>query len=580
MIHPKTTFLAGLVLALGICSALIFLSLSPGRNLFFVSGNSDQDMFHRLLREYDASFAAAVPRENSGRDSLPVNGRQERMLNRLEKNARSVETWLSVLKRRRNLAEEGPRFLGQYRDAAIKAAMVFPHSEPLAALAAEVLLRTSPAAGAEVKNYTSRIHEGRLMPLVLGIGILAGDMENPERAVDSRLEPILAASLPLLFARLPDDEGDRLSADLGILRLLRQDIPGAAREIQAISAAANTSGAESQTPALIRFAAEYYYDFGDPLRSAALFSRLNDDVSMGRAADALWLGGEAAAAWNIWKILASTQEASPRNDPSQGAPSQDVSVIRRQSLYNLAATATDKQEEALWLERLFAEGRNNLGLQSDPFFYAGIIRYTRLLAANQALAMLEDEELQKQPLLDLELLRRRSEIWPADRMAAETWLLLGRHPEEAALYQWGAYFFDRQRKYDESVLLLKMAERNQISGPWLGLNAALRLIEEGRLDEAEERLRAFQPEKIWQINANLARLLEARRATADALENYETAASLVKKPESASQIQLRIAFCLQALGRAEESRRVLEYALDLDPDNLKARMELRKISSN
>ncbi|GHT56718.1 hypothetical protein FACS1894109_06580 [Spirochaetia bacterium] len=576
MIHPKTTFLAGLVLALGICGALIFFSLSPGRNLFFVSGGSDQDVFHRLLREYDASFAA-VPQENSGRDSLPVNSRQERMLNRLEKNARSVETWLSVLKRRRNLAEEGPRFLGQYRDAAVKATAVFPHSEPLAALAAEALLRTGPAAGAEVKDYTSRIHEGRLMPLILGIGILAGDMESPESAVDSRLEPILTASLPLLFTRLPDDDGDRLSADLGILRLLRQDLPGAARQIQAISAAANTSGAGS--PALIRFAAEYYYDFGDPLRSAALFSRLNDDVSMCRAADALWLGGEAAAARNIWKILASTQEVSPRNDPSQGAPSQDAFTIRWQSLYNLAATAADKQEEAAWLERLFTEGRNNPAPQSNPYFYAGIIRYTRLLDTNRALAMLEDEELQKRPLLDLELLRRRGEIWPADRMVAEIWLLLGRHPGEAALYQWGAYFFDRQRKYDESALLLKTAERNRISGPWLGLNAAFRLIEEDRLDEAEERLRAIQSEKIWQVNANLARLLEARRARAEALENYETAASLVKNPESASQIQLRIALCLQALGRADESHRVLEYALDLNPDNLKARMELRKISS-
>jgi tetratricopeptide (TPR) repeat protein len=304
---------------------------------------------------------------------------------------------------------------------------------------------------------------------------------------------------------------------------------------------------------------------------------------MSRSADALWLGDQAAAARNIWKILAAPQGDLSQNGSFRGDSSSDAQLsasIRLRGLYNLAATAGDQREAAAWLERLFAEGQNTPVLPADPCFYAGIIRYTRLLDTNRALTILTEGELQKQPLPDLELLRRRSELLTADRTVAETWLLLGRHPEEAVLYQWGAYFFDRQRKYDESALLLKTAERHQIGGPWLDLNAAIRLIEEGRFDEAEAHLRAIPPAAgIWQANANLARLLEARQAPAAALEYYETAASLVKDPESASLIQLRIAGCLQVLGRIEESRRVLEYALDLNPNNLKARMELRKISN-
>ncbi|GHU73078.1 hypothetical protein FACS189450_12130 [Spirochaetia bacterium] len=569
MIYPKITFLAGLILAVGICGALIFFSLSPERNLF--SDISDRDVFHRLLREYDASLTS--PQRPAEPAAL------NRRLDKLEKNAQGVETWLSVLKRRRNLALQNSRFLDQYYDAARKAAASFPYSEPLAAVAAEALLRIRPdlpgieaAATLALKNYGSLMNESRFAPLALGIRILLGDMESPGIADSSQMEPILAAGLSSIRNNLPEDEGDRLTANLGILRLLGQNISGAALQVQAISTG-------TRSPALLRFSAEYYYDFGDPLRAAELFSRFNDETSIGRSADALWLGGEAASARNIWKMLASTQEVSSRDGPSQDAPSQDTSAIRLRSLYNLAATAADQREEAAWLERLFVEGRNNPSLQSDPCFYAGIIRYTRLLDTDRALAILEDEELQKQPLLDLEQLRRRRDFLPADRIVAETWFLLGRHPEEAALYQWGAYFFDQQRKYDESALLLKTAERNQISGPWLDLNAAIRLIEDDRLDEAEELLRAIpRSTKIWQVYANLARLLEARQAPTAALEYYKIAAALVTNPESASRIQIRIALCLQALGRPEESRQALEYALNLNPDNLKARMELRKMS--
>ncbi|GHV63710.1 hypothetical protein AGMMS49587_14570 [Spirochaetia bacterium] len=561
----KAAFFTGLTLAVGICGALIFFSLTPGREFF--TGGSNRDVFHRLLREYDTSLAIAEP--------ASLN----RSLNRLEKNTQGVESWLSVLKRRRNLAREAPGFLGQYRDAAIRAAAAFPYSEPLAALAAGALLLNSPVTDETIralKNYASLIAEPRFAPLALGIHILSGDMENSGSAAASNLEPFLAAGLPLLRGNLPADEEDRLIANLGILRLLRGDIPGAAVQVPAISAVNSTSGAGTRSPALLHFIAEYYYDFGDPLRAAELFSRFNDEASMSRSADALWIGDRAASARNIWKILVTPPDLSPNVQTPAAVP-----AIRIRSLYNLAATAADQQEAAAWLERLFAEGRAHPVLQTDPCFYAGLIRYTRLLDTNRALAILGEEELQKQPLLDLELLRRRGELWPADRTVAETWLLLGRHPEEAALYQWGAYFFDRHRKYDESALLLKTAERHQIKGPWLDLNAGIRLMEEGRLEEAEEVLRAIpRSSGIWQANANLARLLEARHAPAAALEHYETAASLVTNPESASLIQFRIALCLQNLGRIGESRRVLEYALDLNPDNLKARMELRKISSN
>jgi tetratricopeptide (TPR) repeat protein len=161
---------------------------------------------------------------------------------------------------------------------------------------------------------------------------------------------------------------------------------------------------------------------------------------------------------------------------------------------------------------------------------------------------------------------------------AETWLLLGRYPEEENLYRWGAWFFDLQRQYNETAVLLKTAARHQFSGQWAGLHEALQLIREGNLDRAESILAAVPAETAsWAAAANLGRVLEARRAPARALEQYELAVAAVPDRQTNSQIQLRIARCLKTLNRAEESRQVLEYALELNPDNLSARLELERL---
>jgi hypothetical protein len=49
--------------------------------------------------------------------------------------------------------------------------------------------------------------------------------------------------------------------------------------------------------------------------------------------------------------------------------------------------------------------------------------------------------------------------------------------------------------------------------------------------------------------------------------------------KDAARVQIRIARCLRSLGREAESRRVLDYALDIDPDNLEAALEKRRLES-
>jgi tetratricopeptide (TPR) repeat protein len=105
-------------------------------------------------------------------------------------------------------------------------------------------------------------------------------------------------------------------------------------------------------------------------------------------------------------------------------------------------------------------------------------------------------------------------------------------------------------------------------------------MREGGLNAAGDILKQIPAQDAdWPVLANLGRIYESELSHARALECYELAAAKAPNPIAASRIQLRIARCLGALGRSGEVRRVLEYALDLDPENINARLELDRMES-
>jgi tetratricopeptide (TPR) repeat protein len=513
-------------------------------------------VFHRLLRDYDLLDSSAPDSERL--DTLSA------LLDKMERSTQGVESWLSLLKRRRALAGASPRMLLRYQASGRKAAAAFPWSEPLAAVAAAALLQDTaitPESAGTLRNYAALINETSLCPLALGISILVGDFNSPALAQ----ERLLGAALPLIRPGMPREQGDRFIANLAILRLIKGDYRGAEAQILGIS--------RPETAELRNFLGEYYYDFGDPLQAAAIFNRAGDERALLRSADALWLGGNAGNAGNIWLSLSGRSGTAPVEPET-----------RLRSLYNLAAGAPSAEERTQWLSLLVADGQENPALAREPSYFYGLAAYSRTLAPYEALALLDAREgaPETEAIRDLEILRRRGELWPLDRMTAETWLLLGRYPQDSRLYQWAAWYFSRQRRYEELSMLIKTAGYRDIRGPWLDLAAGLLDIETGSLDQAEERLRAMtlNPENraIWQAEANLGLILESRQAPYPALERYETAAGRVQDKRAASRLQLRIAGCLRTLGRAEESRRALQYSLDLNPDNLAARLELQRLS--
>jgi tetratricopeptide (TPR) repeat protein len=494
-------------------------------------------------------------------------------LDGLEKKALSVESHLSILKRRRRLAlyagfppETKGAFINAYSEAADRVSRSFPALEVPAVLAAEALILRDPLISGEtaetLQNHLSRIHETALLPLALSLHVLAGNATAPQGAAAiPGGEALFAAITPLVS----EEEREQFLVNQGILRLLAGDTQGCEALINALILSPRDGRglpeiAGSPAPETLRFAAEFFYDFGDPLRGAELFSRFPDEKNLARQADALWLAGHGDTARSIWRAL-----ASPRN-----AGQDRIS----RSLYNLASTSTVPEEKIASMEQFFAEQQHSPG----PGLIYGIIGYTRLLDSPRAAAILEEQDLAHEGLLDLELFKRKQDLWPVDRTIAELWLLLDRHPKDERLYQWGAYYFDRQKQYDETAILIKTAKENRLEGPWIKLSQGIGLIREGRLDEGETLLGELSGQ-TWQADANTARLLEARRSNTAALGYYEAAAARVKDKKDAARIQLYIARCLRALGRFGEVRRVLEYAGDLDPENLNIRLELRRLES-
>ncbi|MDR1839843.1 MAG: hypothetical protein LBQ93_09725 [Treponema sp.] len=530
--------------------AVIILSV-----FFLVERNAtkttrQQESFAQSLRDYDAQLNEITGTE---RDYALLN----RELDRIEKKAISVESWLSVLKRRRALARIHPPSMENYRKSVNSAAKAYPMSQPVAAIAAAALVKDT-AVNTEteetLRGLLPLFYDTALNSLCLSLHVILGDFRNSERA---QVIPYSVFS----------DGTESITINFAIMKILRGDIPSASADIQTIL--------HSPSPAVdsLRFAAEFYYDFGDLERSAEIFSYIGDRKARIREADALYLAGFNDSARSIWYMLANDNMPNGR------------------SLYNLGVTAKENDEAAAWFKRLvdIENITNAYGLPSPADRQFGLIRYSRMLDLPQAVAALENTEglnPHLYPFIDLELCRRQSQGRELGRQFAEAWLLLDRHYENEDLYQWVSWLFLYQRNYSELRILLNRIENLQfVEQPWAKINKAIQMMLDGDLEAAQEILRSIPAEDTqiqgvqWLIYANLGRIIEAQRSHGRALEQYELAVSKTENPQTKARILLRIARCFFVLNRPIEARRALEYVLDIDPDNLSARLELDRLSS-
>ena len=558
----KTVLTAGLILAVLIAWGLVFFALFWGRGSPF-AGRSIEHTFAQNLMDYDFFNAPKLVLDGENPNEI------ERRLSELQIQAGRVEEHLSVLKRRRELALIDRRYIAGYAKAAEEAAQAFPYSAPLAAVAAEAALLDGAPLSEDsltlLKTYASGMTQNRFDLLGLSLHILAGNLASPVLAAGN---PAIGNLLSLDLADFPEQIQRDLHVNEFLLSAYRGNIGEATQKLNELLSEGNRQD--------ILMGAEFFYDHNFPHRAAELFLMLGGDENNARAADALVLAGEIPGARNIWLALSSPS-------PTGENLSRQASV---RNTYNLAASSPNQAEETAWLERLFSQQQE----YGDMLGTYSIIRYTRLLDESRSIAILDDESMRQNPLLDLELLRRRLETLPHIRITAEIWLLASRHSGDEAVHEWAAWYFEHQRLFGELDHLLLEAGRNGMAGSWYNLHRGLAFIRDGNIAEGERVLREARSPgarlpntpstEDWRIYANLGRIQESRRSLSSALEYYENAAALVIEKPDAAQLQIRIGRNLEALGRLSESRRAFERALELDPYNINIRRLVRSFNTD
>ncbi|MDR2517261.1 MAG: hypothetical protein LBC88_07775 [Spirochaetaceae bacterium] len=555
--------LLGAAIALVLLGILGFTLIQPsgrprGGGLFSPRPKPTEISFSRLLREYDAA-------RNAGNEGAVLG----RLLDQLESRALGVESHLSALKRRRALVMDGgvSSPAEAYRDAALRAAEKFPASELLAAVAAEALLCAGDTAKAAA--FAAALTEADLLPLSLAVSVLAGDYAYPAAAL-AKPESGGLLNRTDFFTTGADGglsrAGEVVIRNAALLRVIRGNPAGAAPLVQILTSA-RAGDAAGETS--LRFAAEYYYDFGNPRRAAELFARFGGEWALSREADALSLAGDSGAAETIWAVL-----AAPGAD---GIVRTGQDILQR-SLYNLASARGAENREAAF-ERL---------LRAEPNHRYGLIGYTRLLPPARARAILEGaSHADTDPLIGLERLRRLRETERVERIIPETWLLINRHRDALSLYEWGLWYFDFQKQYAESARLEKsLVQYAALNGgepdaPWLDFYRGRALIRAGDYAGAEAAFLALVKEEnaSWEASANLGRLLEARRAPAAALARYEEAFVRAGGNAEKARLLYRMSRVLRALGRDHDARIALEEGLALDGTNILIGMELNRLDS-
>ncbi|MDR1178596.1 MAG: hypothetical protein LBK64_07195, partial [Spirochaetaceae bacterium] len=471
-------FAAGLALSVILSAALLSLTImgeAPRRAGTGKNAEKNADPFYKSLIEFDAVLTQSRP------------DRLDALLSELEKKALSVDSRLSVLKRRRTLARQYPEYTEQYRDAALRAQEDFPYVQPLALAASEALLLDfgeiprngfDPTLRARLNDLAGKLSADSQALAALALRVLAGECADIRSA---SAIPDVERLFDIAASETVGTEHGLLAVNSALLRIHNGNIPGAMARIEGLL------NEEENSEQTLKTAAGLVYDYGDPLRAAAILAPFTDPESIAREADALYLGGSVDNAKNLWKLLLS---------PGDEVPQQ----IRERALYNLGALETDTRDAKNYLEELVRINPGNTG---------GIIRYSRLLSASEAAALLElripgNPEDAEFPLR-LEILKRRRDLVQPARLAAETWFLINAYPREPAAYEWGAFYFNLEKIYDETAILFRNAAFNNIESPLLSLHKALLLILDGSMESGEEALLALAENEApdWRIYANL-----------------------------------------------------------------------------
>lgn len=584
MARRRAFFIAAV--AAGCCLAL------AGGFLYFRSfGPGTAPDFSSRLSALDALDAL---------DTATSGGALRLALDAAAQDAVGVQSCLSVLKRARRFRSSEALDAETYADLAAGFARRFPHSGSLAALAAEAALSAGrrDAAGA----FSDGVDDGELLPVAVWVRSSLASLDHPAEFLPEsgagsgnagpsrpggpeRDEP---SGIPSSSARpsvVVLDAGARIAETAGaaelaaafwtdavLERLVSGDGAGVSLLLSDPDSGARRSAAAAGDGRPATALGEAAFSLGDYATARSLFAVSGTSVGKLRAADAAYLAGDVAGARAIWEGLFSAAAGSV----------SALSGVGPEAAYSYAATSAGSAERT-------EAARQVLDLY--PGFEAAAVLLSRGLAdPSAAMAVLSpfvDTEPSGGPssgppaagsgapmlggndgLAALETLRRSAAGLDPWRAAPVLWLAFNGQPHDERFARWCAWRFSSAGDYREALRVAATYRRTGGDRPWMAYYEGLVAAMDGDTVGAETLFRRASPDSSsWRIAANLGAIEESRRNPAAALRLFETAISMVPDPARKSALLVASARQLSSLGRESDRRRVLEYALSLDPLN-------------
>ncbi|GMO27068.1 MAG: hypothetical protein Ta2B_07620 [Termitinemataceae bacterium] len=609
----KIACVMGLFVFLTFLGLFIYSGFLERLNIFGGKNDLQSANYSELIQRFDLLL-------NDIAQDIPVNPVfLKNLLAALQAKSVGAESHISVLKRYRVLAKTYNEYIYDYFNLVEIASEKFQHSALLSVLRAEALIWESTALSEDGKaqaDYAKRnaklinlaqvlVNNGPLsantfFPIAFSIYAASGSFDT----LDSTQQVNRASDIFAGFIRSEKDKDKNLYEKTTINAAL---LNMAADDIQSVSVTLLPLDTKTlQYENSKRFIAEYSYDFANPVLAAELWSSLTNEHDIARAADAFVLADDIEGAKYLWLLL--TLKTSNENTPpttsrlheESGLPivkqiSESVHQLRTRCFYNLASVSADISDKRNYLQQLFmAEAATDLNTSSYIF---AVIAWSRILEDDIAIPFLQNILENRLPLVsenqmstqfvgivDLELFRRNIKTIPVNKSIADTWLLLNRHSYDTNIYNWAAWYFEFMRRNEDLVSLKHFASQHKVDSPQLMFVDALDLIVSDHKAAALKLLSDLQNDgyKNWAHSANAGLIYEAQRQYTAALGEYSNAIQVIelrikKIPEhDAARVFLRAAHCYAILGNKELQRSHLERALEIAPNNVEVKLQLKK----
>ncbi|MEW5817760.1 MAG: tetratricopeptide repeat protein, partial [Spirochaetota bacterium] len=171
------------------------------------------------------------------------------------------------------------------------------------------------------------------------------------------------------------------------------------------------------------------------------------------------------------------------------------------------------------------------------------------------------------------------------RYTAALWDLFNRNPENRIIGRYFGWYLLGLNDFGSLNILLKSSEESQGKEGWILFYRGVMEALTGNTETAIELLQqSYEAQPLWTTLYNLARLYLLNGSYETAIEYLRQADTLyisksrdLKKNPERADILIQIANAMYLLGKIEDAKRDLKYALDADPADIEGTLLMKKL---